>query len=316
MNKLPLKITAIAVFLIGYGQQAQSCIDPDTISTIDVAINYGSVNSGGCFYVNELEVRLSNLKLMTESPGVLCACAFAQISTFDSVTYIAFVDSGTNDPYQGFAAFNEELASSTAWDGDQPGFGGWTGFVANVVNSGLSATAPVELVIRLSASVGSILASVDSFCLTPPAIQIVVPQISIATDEWIPGSSSLGNVHQGTRGLNTNTTYQSKSASYFTTLDNDIIPNIPVVSVPLRPRPVEFSVVPNPFSNSMTVSVTTGQQISAYQIHDLEGKLVRYESGLSEDKITIERGSLSRGMYFLELSSEKDLLGRQKIVIQ
>ncbi len=315
MKKLLLRITIVGLFLIGYGKQAQSCIS-DTITSITVTINYETFFQTPCTYVANIEIRLGNLSLMTESPGKVCACALAFGNFYDSVIFIAFVDAGTNNPYQGFAAFNEELASNTAWDSDQPGFGGWSGYVASVVNAGLVATDPVEMVIRAAASSSNLLAWQDSSNCVTSAIYDIVPQTSVATDEWIPASSSLGNTHQKVRTLNTSVTYQTKTASYFTALDNDILPNIPLVGIAIRPKPIEFSVVPNPFSNSMTVTVSTGQQISGYQIHDLGGKVVRSESGLNENVLTIERGALPVGMYFLELSSDETVLGRQKIVIQ
>ena len=315
MNKLLLRITVIGLFLIGYGKQAQSCIS-DTITTITVTINYETFFQSPCTYVANIEIRLGNLSLMTESPGKVCACALAFGNFYDSVIFIAFVDSGTNNPYQGFAAFNEELASNTAWDSDQPGFGGWSGYVASVVNAGLVATDPVEMVIRAAASSSNLLAWQDSFNCVTSAIYDVVPQTNVATDEWIPTSSSLGNTHQKVRTLNTSVTYLTKTASYFTTLDTAIMNNMPMVSVPMRPKPIQFKVVPNPFSNNMKVTVTTGQQINSFEIHDLGGKLVRSESGLNENVLVIERGSLPQGMYFLELSTDETVLGRQKIVIQ
>ncbi|PCH94491.1 MAG: hypothetical protein COB85_05585 [Bacteroidetes bacterium] len=300
---------------MGYGKQSQACIS-DTITTITVTVNYESFFLSPCTYTSNIEIRLSNLSLMTESPGKVCACAFAFGNFYDSVIFIAFVDSGTNNPYQGFAMFNEELASSTAWDNDQPGFGGWAGYIASVVNLGLVATDPVEMVIRAAASASNLLAYQDSLNCVTPAIYDVVPQTSIATDEWVSLTSSLGNTHQKVRGLTTVMSYQIQNTSCFAGLDSAILNNIPVVGIETIEEQVGFSVVPNPFSHEIMVTTGNRQSIILYRIYDLGGNLVRSEDGLNAETLVIDRGNLSGGMYFLELLSEKAVLGRQKIVVQ
>ena len=59
---------------------------------------------------------------------------------------------------------------------------------------------------------------------------------------------------------------------------------------------------PNPFSVSATIELpNTGSH--TLTIYDLAGKLVRTEF-VSGEKIEIERGTLTKGIYFIELRSE------------
>jgi len=75
-----------------------------------------------------------------------------------------------------------------------------------------------------------------------------------------------------------------------------------------------FSVYPNPFTTSTKIQST--HPISSYRIYSISGRLVRQEENGSGNTITIDRGSLPSGMYFVEVLSEDGILGRQKVIIQ
>ena len=112
------------------------------------------------------------------------------------------------------------------------------------------------------------------------------------------------------------TTYFELSNDWFTTLDSTILNNLPMVGIGEVIKRTQFTVVPNPFSDQVTVTSNGNQPIQSYRIYDLGGNLVIAQNGLNAEKLTIDRGNMPAGMYFLELNSEKSVLGRQKIVVQ
>ena len=75
----------------------------------------------------------------------------------------------------------------------------------------------------------------------------------------------------------------------------------------------QITLYPNPFSTSTTIELpNTGSH--TLSIYDLVGNLVRTES-VSGETIKIEKGTLTKGIYFIELRSEKETL-KGKIVIE
>ena len=103
---------------------------------------------------------------MNENPNKVCNCALSSFSDlFSNLIYIAFVDSGTNNPYQGFAAWNAEAMASAAWNSAHSRANGWDGFVSTVLSSGLSASDPVELVVRATLSANTTVFA-DTACMT------------------------------------------------------------------------------------------------------------------------------------------------------
>ncbi|MCB0397468.1 MAG: T9SS type A sorting domain-containing protein [Flavobacteriales bacterium] len=90
--------------------------------------------------------------------------------------------------------------------------------------------------------------------------------------------------------------------------------DIPTSLTDLHAAEVSLNVFPNPFDKATTIRSSVA--CSSYRIYSLAGELVRRQEGLSDTNLTIERGSLPTGMYFIEVMSEDGLLGRQRIIIQ
>jgi len=76
----------------------------------------------------------------------------------------------------------------------------------------------------------------------------------------------------------------------------------------------EVNVYPNPFTTSTTIQ--SDHQISSYRIYSINAQLVRQETDLSSNTITIERGDLPSGMYFIEVHSKEGVLASEKVIIQ
>ena len=67
---------------------AEACVRPTPDTLVRTTFRYDSA-------LTELELRISNLRFMTESPGKFCSCALTSWTTvFTELKYVAFVDSG------------------------------------------------------------------------------------------------------------------------------------------------------------------------------------------------------------------------------
>jgi len=75
-----------------------------------------------------------------------------------------------------------------------------------------------------------------------------------------------------------------------------------------------LKIYPNPFSTSTTIQ--TDHLISSYRIYNISGRLVSEERNLSGRSVTVKRGGLRSGMYFIEVLSDDGVLGREKVIIQ
>jgi len=75
-----------------------------------------------------------------------------------------------------------------------------------------------------------------------------------------------------------------------------------------------FQLFPNPFTTSTTIR--SDHPISSYRIYSISGRLVREAENSSGNTITIDRGNMPSGMYFIEVLSEDSTIARQKVIIQ
>lgn len=75
-----------------------------------------------------------------------------------------------------------------------------------------------------------------------------------------------------------------------------------------------ISVAPNPFSDYATVNFDNPGKVSVEgRVYDVSGKLVRTLTS-SADRLTIDRGSLEPGMYFLTINDGSVVIGRTKLL--
>ena len=296
---------AVSILLICFlfkAENAQSCIDPDTVIT--VTANYNSE-------FTEVELRLGNLKLMTEAPNRFCSCALGSFSEFFTyLEYVAFVNTGTNTPYPNMAPWENTQAVDDAWNNALPSYGDWTGFIGDVINGGLAPQDDVELIIRAS---------------TPPGLYVSVSELDsmlsfsyLGTDAWNPDEEDLFADHQGIRNLRSDISsieYNEVDDAYFTALDNAILTKTNDVE-PLQ----TFEVNPNPIDQYFQITYSL-REASDVQIRllDLNGKLVYRQSrlqqvaGLHQMTIQLSEGVLQKGMYILEVAGKNER-GIQKIV--
>ena len=74
-----------------------------------------------------------------------------------------------------------------------------------------------------------------------------------------------------------------------------------------------LNLYPNPFTSSTTIELPNNDS-HTLSIYDLVGNLVRTEE-VSGETINIDRGTLTKGIYFIELRSEKETM-KGKVVVE
>ncbi|MEQ9062575.1 MAG: T9SS type A sorting domain-containing protein [Vicingaceae bacterium] len=300
-------------------KKSEACINPDSV--IIIVVNYDTITNAP--FITNVEIRMTNLRLMNENNNKICSCALSEWATlFSNVDYIAFVDSGTNNPYAGFAAWNETAAASSAWNSSLPGYS-WGGRISDVINSGLSASDPVDLVIRASAPLGVQYTLIGDSTLGYNSLESEVKQGALGTDEWSATSNDLVQSHQGVKPFNSflpgnSITFFVADSSYFTQLDKDILENIPVGIDDCVGCAINYSVsaYPNPFSNNLDIRLIMDEQSDMLiELLDVTGRVIS-----SQTKIGMAKGShvidiqsaneLVSGMYFIRLNdgNEQEVL--------
>jgi len=261
----------------------------------------------------EIEVRLGNLKFMTEQPNVYCSCALGSYDEFFThLEYVAFVLSGTNTVYPNMEPWQNTAAANTAWNNAQPNFGEWNGFIAQVINGGLGPMDDVELVIRAATPPG--------YFFDVAGIDSTLSRSNLGTDAWNPTTQELLEDNQGVRDLkygNTINAYNQVSDDYFVELDGDIL-----LDVGSPQNQLDFSIGPNPFSNVLHLKydLTHSSQVKIL-IYDISGQLVLHSvEGLQQEgrqsiSLAIPEGILRKGIYLVEIQSQFEK-GIQKILSQ
>ena len=234
----------LTAFWFGTMSSAQACIDPDTLPV--VTLNYDST-------FTQAEIRVSNLRLMTEAPNKFCTCAVSSYSSiFTNLLYVAFVDSGTNNPYANFDPWSANASASTSWDESTQGsfYPDWSGFVAEVINTGLSPSNAVELIIRAELPPGYTLVFLDS----------ALSSTFLGTDEWDPVGDSVKASHQGLASFaQVSNTLAEKPMSYFTAVDStvDAYYDSLATNVESFEKPViGLAVGPNPTDGELLLQVS------------------------------------------------------------
>jgi len=75
-----------------------------------------------------------------------------------------------------------------------------------------------------------------------------------------------------------------------------------------------ISIYPNPLTSFATIEAT--EPLSSLRIYTISGRMAREERNLSSNTITMDRGNLPSGMYFIEVISGNGILARKKVIIQ
>jgi len=148
--------------------------------------------------LNRLCIRVQNLNIFGGTQGQFCSCALSSFTNiFSNIYYVAFVDSGTSNPINGFDIWQNQSAATNAWSGVLPG-SDWSGFVAEVTDS-LVAGLAVDLLIYANLPAGYTTNCLDSSFI---CLDTALTQTSFGTDEWSANGDSLTGNHQSVSTLN------------------------------------------------------------------------------------------------------------------
>jgi hypothetical protein len=79
---------------------------------------------------------------------------------------------------------------------------------------------------------------------------------------------------------------------------------------------VELSMFPNPMSESTTLQIINRFNATIdVDLVDPTGKTVRSYANVTTDRLTIEKGNLSSGLYMIQILSGDRILNREKLII-
>ncbi|MEK7255239.1 MAG: T9SS type A sorting domain-containing protein [Bacteroidota bacterium] len=261
-TRLRSTLERCALLLLLFGSNlpfAAACIEPDTIPT--VTVNYSPD-------FTQIEIRIGNLNLHTESPNVFCSCALSSYAgVFTNVKYIAFVKTADSSfvSYPNFSPWAENVVASVAWNNEFSSYPNWTGYVAEVINAGLNTEDAVDMVIRAEMPPGAIPNVV--------ALDSAIAVSWLATDMWLPDQQTMAFDHTGLRNLrfeNSGYFLQQMPQEYFDYLDE-------LLSGTSEPGKLlfELRLSPNPAQEFLTANyVLTGLSKVKASILDLSGKLI------------------------------------------
>ncbi|MEM6342387.1 MAG: T9SS type A sorting domain-containing protein [Bacteroidota bacterium] len=286
--------------------EAQACVDPGPDTLARIVVRYDSM-------FDQLEVRFTNLRLMTENPGKLCTCGLSSFSNaFTNILYVAFVDSGTNNPYPGFNPWDANQNATTAWNNQAPPYS-WDSFVGAVNSGGLQVNAPVELVIRAGLPAGYDVIQLDSASFS----------LVLGTDEYSAAGDSLAGAHRGIReAWNMSRTLIETSSSYFATVDSAIEAYFLANSIE-NPSPIALlEVYPNPIEDQLRLKLELKSlELIEVSILDLHGRTVatlqapKQLQGILEQEYDLGANKLPSGIYLLRIRAEA-WVQSEKILIQ
>ena len=87
--------------------------------------------------------------------------------------------------------------------------------------------------------------------------------------------------------------------------------NSDILGIERSEKEMDYLLVPNPFRNSTILTFSNPNQ-SNYNlmIYDATGKMVKSINNIKTNEIEIERGNLSKGIYFFKLHGEKVIYGK------
>lgn len=239
----------------------------------------------------KIEITVHQLNIFAGGPGAFCTCAIsAYTNLFSAIYYVAFVDSGTTNPINGFAVWNANANATTEWSGVMPGTE-WSGFVASVINT-MTPGLPVELIIRANLPPGYTLTDIDS----------TLTVSSLGTDQWDNTLNVLAYTHNSISGFGV-PTYFVVSPNYFTGIE-DFKNNSGI------------HVFPNPNNGKFSVTMNSPGLLPEMEIHNMAGQKVYQQIISGQQKTEIDLSSSAKGVYFYSLRTKEGILTKGKLIVE
>jgi Secretion system C-terminal sorting domain len=277
--------------LLFANQRLAACVQPH--DSVLVRVHYETPGN------TDVSITLSNLLLATGTPNEFCSCGITNVtSIFTNILYVAFVDSGTTNPYPGFDVWDASAPAANAWNTVLT-TNDWSAFVSHVNTSGLTINTPVELIIRARLAPGYTYSILDS--------ALYISQLG--TDAYDNNLQVLGNMHQDISGLHGPHTLipEGPGSTYFATLDAALMTGraAPQATYPLDIYPV-------PARDRVTVSLPNPlSAIHGLEIYDATGKRLFSQTGLKSHSEVVDVSTLPDGVYFLKVQTADGIQTRK-----
>lgn len=123
--------------------------------------------------------------------------------------------------------------------------------------------------------------------------------IQVDDENW--ASSNWNNTYGTIPGVSFNFDAQNTFSNYC----NDACSGV-LTSIDELPVNYELKVFPNPFSSSTNIEIPNkGDESYTLLIYDMLGNQLRFVDNLNSNNVKIEKNNLPGGLYFFELSSDK-----------
>jgi hypothetical protein len=281
MARLTSLLLLTFCFLAISRHQAQACVQPH--DSVFVTVHYETPGN------TDVSITVTNLRLASGTPNEFCSCGITSVtSIFSNILYVAFVDSGTTNPYQGFDPWDASVPAANAWNTVLT-TNDWSAFVSNVNNGGLTFNHPVELIIRARLQPGYTYIYLDS--------ALYVSQLG--TDAYDNTNQVLGNMHQDISGFQNNHTLipEGPGSTYFAMIDAALMVSKkdPLIAENLAIYPV-------PARDHLNVALHNPlDALREITVFDAMGKRIHQASGLKGQQASVDLSALPQGVYFIKV---------------
>ncbi len=84
--------------------------------------------------------------------------------------------------------------------------------------------------------------------------------------------------------------------------------------IPELPNPIKTTLSPNPFSDKTMLTIAGNSSNASLNIYDIQGQKIRSIAVENNKQITIERNELPSGIYFYQLTDDKNTLATGKLI--
>jgi len=244
--------------------------------------------------LTQLELTVHNLNIFAGADGDFCTCGVisAYENLFDGIYYVAFVDSGTTNPIQGFAPWVANQGASEAWQAHTSSIAPWNAFVAGVIAE-MTPGQAVELIIRMNVP-----EELQNFQF----LVEVLSGSSLATDEWDAENETLAQSHLSISAFGL-ITFLGVDDNYFST------------SVAESENLSFFSVYPNPSEGQLIIDFNQVHPDQSIEVIDVNGQVVLSLAAGGMSRLELNLSTLMSGYYYLRLRSNATIQSIQRIVI-
>jgi hypothetical protein len=282
------------IFISLINQETSACVEyhPDTVYVQVV-----------CDSLCNIEIRVLNLQLGGGNPNQFCSCGISEaLGTGIELEYIAFLDSLTGLPIEGFDPWSLVSAAGDSWADVDPNTFDWSGFVSDVNSSGLLLGQSVILSIRGNNTTG--------YCdvSDPGLFQEFFYGLGFGTDEWDDDNNELAESHNDITMFydipQENITGLYTTPDYFTALDQLL------VGVKSDYEIAEVSLYPLPAENELNIVLPRGS--ANFTVHSLTGAIVD-QAFNQASKTTLDVSGYPTGLYFIRVENEDSVI-TQKFV--